>query len=166
MTSEVLGYVNMAIGVVGIVLTVLSAPTLLHLGTNVGTEALPPELTGIGGIIRTVAVLLILVVFVFLLALGMALTIATVTTAMGAALPMLTAVLIVAALFSVAATAALAAYRHALWVPGVIGSLSLATLASVAALSTNPTALPLTFCIALAVFLGTGALTLLAMGQF
>ncbi len=163
MSTELLGYLNMAIGLVGIVLTALTAPSLLHLGAKIRTEALPGEFAGLGAVVRTLSVLLVLTTFMFLLGLGMAMTLTQVTEPLGAARPILTATLIVGALYSAAATCALAIYRNGLAIPGVVGTVGLGAVSFVAALSDEPNAFGLAFTMVIVVFLGTGFFTLMFM---
>jgi hypothetical protein len=97
--------------------------------------------------------LLILTTFGFLLALGMTMTLASVTTALGAASPTLVAVLIVGALNATAATLALAVYRSPLAVMGVLGSVGLVALAIVAGLTADRSVFFLVFGFFLTIFL-------------
>jgi hypothetical protein len=163
MSSDLLGYVNMAIGLVGIVLTLFTAPTVLHLGAKVRTEALPAEFQGIGGVLRAVGVLLLLTTFGFLLGLGMTMTLVTVTKTLGAVYPTLVAVLMVGALFSTAASLALALYRNPLCIPGVVGVLGLATLALIAALTEDRSPFWIAFVIFMIAFSIMGFAALAAM---
>lgn len=133
--EPMLSYINMAIGIVGIITTVFATPTILGLGARIKTEELPSEMSGFGAGLRLFGVLLVLVVFVFLLALGIVLTLIPLSTDLGAAQPVLTSVLTVASMFSAAVSLALYLLRNSFFLPGVVGSIGLGILACTAGIS-------------------------------
>src|SRR5690606_21125995 len=122
MSEAMIAYTNMAIGLLGIILTVLTAPSILHLGARVRTEDLPAEFSGLGAVLRTLGVALVLLTFMFILALGMVMTLTPVSTSLGAASPVLVTVLLVTAIYAASVTLALAMNGSILWIPGAVGT--------------------------------------------
>jgi len=130
---EISGYVQIIVGVIGTVVTVLTAPSMLDAVDAMGSgQVLPPEFAGVGGAMRIFSVVFVLAAFLFLIALGLAITFSTLTKALGAQFPLICAAMAVGALVAFAATITLAALGTPLWKPGFVGGLSLVILAIVA----------------------------------
>ena len=137
MTASALNYVNIAVGMIGIVLTVLASPSILGLGARVRLEALPQEMKGLGAGLRLFGVLLVLIVFVSILALGIVLTLVPLAVKLEAAQPVLMSVLAVFAIISAAMTLALMLLDNPLGLPGIVGTIGLAVLATTAGMATD-----------------------------
>lgn len=161
--AQLQGYLNMAIGLGGIVLTILGAPHLIGLKSLIRVEKIEPNFGAFSESIRNFAATLVLLTFVFLLALGMSLTLIPIARILGAEFPVPTAIFTVGTVFSIALTLTLAIRRIALWVPGLIGTLALGTFGFVAATQSDITLLGGFFGLFLALFLITGIGALLAM---
>jgi hypothetical protein len=142
-----LSYINMAVGIVGIVITVLATPAMLGLGASVKLEALPHEMKGLGAGLRLFGVLLVLIVFVFILGLGIVLTLIPLATSLGAAQPVLMSVMTVSAILSTAFTFALLLLDNPLSLPGIVGTIGLAVLAVTAGINSDGGAFALIFAL-------------------
>jgi len=130
---EISGYIQIVVGLVGIVLTILTAPALLDAVGQVSSgEGMPAEFSGVGGAIRVFCVLMILFVLVLLVILGLSTTLSALTRALGAKHPFLAALTAVAALVSLAVTVTLGAFESAFWAAGFVGSLGWCVLSFVA----------------------------------
>jgi lysylphosphatidylglycerol synthetase-like protein (DUF2156 family) len=124
--SEVSGYVQIVIGAIGIVVTILTAPAMLDaIGQIGGPSGLPPEFAGVSGAVRIFSVLFVLFAFAMLLMLGLALVMVPVFRSLGSAHPFLTGFFTVATVVSLAMTATLAALGINYWIAGFVASLSL-----------------------------------------
>lgn len=163
MDSTLAAYLNMAIGIVGIVLTALSAPTFLQLTASVGGGG-KEEIEPLGRAVRIGGLLLLLVTFAFLLALGIALALLPFSRSLGAASPVLTSVLTVAFLYCSAFTGALAHFRSPWAIPGIVGTTFIAVLAMIAGIDGKGGAFAGAGVFGLAVFLLTGLFTTLVAG--
>jgi hypothetical protein len=161
--AQLQGYLNMAIGLGGIVLTILGAPHLIGLKTLIPTEKIEPNFGAFSESIRNFSATLVLLTFVFILALGMSLTLIPIASILGAEFPVPTAIFTVGTVFSIALTLTLAIRRVALWVPGLIGTLALGTFAFVTATQSDITLLGGFFGLFLVLFLISGVGALIAM---
>jgi hypothetical protein len=104
MTLDVAGYVNMAIGLAGIVVTLLASPSMLEAFSRARSEQLPPQLAGAGGVVRLASLIFVLLAFTLLVAIGLVVSLSSVASALGATAPVLCSTLLIAALFSLATT--------------------------------------------------------------
>lgn len=131
---ELSGYVQIVIGIVGIVLTLLTAPSILDAIDALGAgQALPREFAGIGGAIRIFSVVFVLVALVFLVSLGLSITLSTLASGLGAYHPMLCAGMAVGALICFSISITLAALGTPIWVPSLACAVALTILSVVAA---------------------------------
>ena len=165
MSADFQGYLNMAIGTAGIVLTILGAPHLIGLSSIISAERIEPNFGSFTESIRNFAATLVLLSFVFLLARGMTLTIIPISRILGAISPVSTAVLTVDTVFSISLTLTLAIRKVALWVPGLIGTIGLSTFAFVTATQQDQSIVGGFFGLFLALFLTSGVGALLAMSE-
>jgi hypothetical protein len=124
---EISGYIQIVIGIVGIVVTVLTAPAMLDALGNVGGKgALPPEFAGVGGAIRIFSVLFVLIVMILVVLLGLSITISTLAKALGACHPLAVALCTTLGASALAVTITLGVIGSSLWIPGFVGFLGLA----------------------------------------
>lgn len=121
--AEISGYVQIVIGAVGIIITILTSPTMLDAIGQIGNaSSLPPEFSGASGAIRIFSVLFVLFAFTLLVMIGLAIVLAPVFQSAGSARPFLTAFFGVAAMTSLAVTATLAILSISYWVAGFVGA--------------------------------------------
>jgi hypothetical protein len=130
---EISGYVQIVIGIVGIVLTLLTAPTILDaVGAVSSGGGMPADFAGASGAIRIFAVLTILFVLGLLVVLGAAITLSTLFRALGAHHPVVAAFGITCGTLALAVTATLAILGIRFWVAGFVGTLGLFVVGVVA----------------------------------
>lgn len=165
MTDAVLNYINIAVGMIGIVVTVLASPSILGLGASIKFEKLPQELKGFGSGIRLFGILLVLIVFVFILSLGIVLTLIPLASVLGAAQPVLLSVLAVAAIISAAITLALLLLHSPLSLPGIVGTIGLGVLATTAGIVADNRAIAILFSVFFFGFAVTGVIAFLALAD-
>ena len=156
-----LGYVNMAIGIAGIALTILSAPHLLGIGKKIPTEDLPGALNHFGSAIKSFSGILVLFTFMFLLALGMAMTLVPISESLGAINPVSTSVLVIICLIAASISLTLALHRSPLSIPGCIGTLGLGLIAYVTATESDTAPINELFGLFLFLFLASGVVALI-----
>ncbi|SRR5258705_3337107 len=121
---EISGYVQVVIGLVGIVITLLTAPSILDaFGQVTAGHGLPNEFNTVSGAIRVFGVMLVLAVLLLLTIMGASITLSTLFKATGAGHPTFAATALVLGVFGMAATATFGVFRSPLWVPGFVGSL-------------------------------------------
>jgi hypothetical protein len=121
---ELSGYVQIVIGLVGIIVTLLTAPTILDaFGQLTGGHGLPSEFNSVSGGIRIFAVMVVLAMLVMLVVIGASITLSTLFTAAGAGRPMLAASCVVVGVFGMALCATFGALQSLLWIPAFVGSL-------------------------------------------
>jgi hypothetical protein len=159
---EISGYVQIVIGLVGIVLTLLTAPSILDaFGHVTAGQGLPREFNTVSGGIRVFGVMVVLGVLLLLVIIGASITLSTFFKAAGAGHPTLAASWLVLGIFGMAATATLGLFRSPLWVPGFVGSLGALLIAAAAMDKDDPKgeAAGLVAFFFLILFLGTGAVT-------
>lgn len=131
---EIAGYVQIVVGLVGIVLTALTAPAALDaLGQISSGSGVPAEFAGVGGAIRVFVVLFVLIALLFLVALGFTITLSTLTRALGGANPLHVSGAIVCALLSFATCATLLVFSGMFWLPAFVGGLVLLIMGFVGA---------------------------------
>jgi hypothetical protein len=133
---ELSGYIQIVVGVVGIIVTLLAAPSFLDGISKIrkgGT--LPPEFDGVGGALRVFAIIAVLLVLLFMVAVGLVVTLSTLTVAMGAVHPHATSACLIAALLFYTVTLTLVAYRQPLWLPAFVGGCWLLAYSLIAALT-------------------------------
>ena len=121
---DVSGYLQIAIGIVGIVLTLVNVQKLvpdIEQFTK-GTGA-PPELDNLSGFFRVCIVLTLLLLMLFLIAFGFSVVLSEAYKGLGAKYPQLSAAMTVAALLSLSVSLSLAAYRNSYWISGIVGTL-------------------------------------------
>ena len=157
MSDELNSYMQMAIGLVGILVTVLSSPSFVDGFYKIrAADGLPPQFEGLAGGIRLFCVMFVLLIFGFLVLLGLAMTLTRIAAGMGAARPMLCASFLVAGLTCLAVTATLAAYRSSYAVPAAVSALTLVLLGVASGMSGDTLLLWVT--------LGVGGLTAVGLG--
>lgn len=134
---EISGYVQIVIGLVGIVVTLLTAPTILDaFGQVTAGQGLPPEFNTVSGAIRIFGVMLVLAILVLLVIIGASITLSTFFKAAGAGHPTFAASALVIGLFGMATSATFGIFRNPLWVPAFVGSFG-ALLSAGAAMGSN-----------------------------
>jgi len=105
---EISGYIQIVVGVVGIVLTLLTAPSVIDAFGDVASgEGLPPALNSFSGGVRVFAVMLVLCLLVLLVAVGASITLSTLFKAAGATHPILSASCLVLGVLGMAGSASL-----------------------------------------------------------
>ena len=130
---EISGYIQIVVGIIGIVLTLLTAPTILDaFGSIASGKEMPVEFANASGVIRIFCVLFILFILLLLVVMGMAITLSTIFKALGASNPTLASLLGVIGIVSLALTATLAVLGVRFWVPGAVGTLGLFVMSFVA----------------------------------
>lgn len=129
MNETYLGYINMAVGIAGIVVTCLSAPNILAIGRKLPEDPLSDALGPFGSGVRSFSIILVLCTFAFLLALGVVMTLVPLAKSLQAIRPVSTCIFLVATLFSCAITMTLHVHQSPLWVPAIIGTMGLGSLA-------------------------------------
>jgi type III secretory pathway component EscU len=136
MSSEISGYIQIVIGLTGIIITLVNVQRLIpdiNLFTN--AKGAPPELHNFSSFMRVLIVVILLLLMLFLLGMGFAVTLSTVYRSLGAQYPLLSASMTILTLTSLAVTLAMALYRYRFWVAGFVGSAGGFVLATVAALN-------------------------------
>lgn len=124
--AEISGYVQIVIGAVGIIVTVLASPAMLDALGQIGPSGnLPPEFSGISGAVRIFAVLFVMLCFVLLLMIGLALVLSAVFRALGSGHPFLTGFFAIATVVCLAVTVTLAVISINYWIAGFIASFML-----------------------------------------
>jgi hypothetical protein len=164
---EISGYIQIVLGIVGIVTTILTAPQLLDaVGTISAGGTMPSEFQGASGAIKIFCIMLILSVLTFLVTFGVAITLSTLTKALGAHHPLIASTGLTVGLVASALTTTLAVLRIPYWVPGFVGSLGLFVVGFVACRDDerlNATAFA--SLASIVVFLLTGLGTIIASGS-
>lgn len=128
-------YIEIVIGVIGIALTLLTAPDLLKVAGLASVESgVPPELRGAEGAIRLFSVMFVLIVMVFLVLIGTSMLLSNLLERLGACYPFGSALTAVASLIGLAVTITLGLLESSLWVPGFVGTLGLAVVSIVASI--------------------------------
>lgn len=159
MKTELVAYLQMAIGLAGIVVTLMATPSFLDGMYRIRAgEGLPDQFGGIAGGVRVFCIVFVMLVFAFLVVLGLSLALADVAIGLGAARPVLAAALMVAALGVTAATVTLAVYRLNAALPAALATVTLGGMSLLAALDPSP----VLFWSALT----TGALAMVGAGIF
>jgi hypothetical protein len=121
---EISGYVQIVIGLVGIVATLLTAPAILDaFGQVTAGQGLPQEFNNVSGAIRVFGVMLVLGVLLLLVVMGASITLSALFKAAGAGHPTFAASALILGVCGMAATATFGVFRSPLWVPGFVGSL-------------------------------------------
>lgn len=130
---EISGYVQIVVGIVGIIATLLTAPTILDaVGSLTAGGAMPAEFAGASGAIRIFSVLAILFVLALLVVLGVAVTLSTLFGSLGAHHPVIAALGITCGTLALAVTTTLAILGIRFWVAGFVGTMGLIALGAVA----------------------------------
>lgn len=138
MHGELAGYLQMAIGLAGIVVTILATPNFLSAANEAKSDGAGPlQLNGFAPAIRLFCIVFVLIVFGFLIAMGLSLTLNSLAVALGAERPFLSASMIVAALISLSVSLTLHIYGKA-WTPALIGTATLTAMSLIAAMNSNP----------------------------
>lgn len=119
--AEVSGYVQIVIGAIGIVVTILASPAMLDaIGQMGGSGNLPPEFTGISGAVRIFAVLFVMFCFALLLVIGLSMVLSTVFRVIGSGHPFLTSLFAVMATLCLSVTVTLAVLHINYWITGFL----------------------------------------------
>lgn len=165
--TEISGYIQIVVGAVGIVLTLLTAPSILDaFGEVAAGEGLPPALNSVRGGIQVFGVMLILSVLVLLVVVGASITLSTLFKAAGATRPILSASCLVVGAIGMAGSASLGIFGHLLWVPAFIGSFGALLVSTIAAHEKPESDAAIGVGVLFVMlFLLTGLFTLAAMGN-
>jgi hypothetical protein len=161
--AEVIGYVQIIVGLVGIVLTLINVKKLvpdIELFTN--QKGAPPGLDNFAGFVRILTVTTILALMIFLVCVGFSVTLSTAYEALGAKFPLLSASLTIFSLISFSTTVTIALYRNRFWVAGLVGTLGCGLCALVAAVNSDIGAFWGTMAGFLIIFAVTGVGTLIS----
>jgi hypothetical protein len=163
--ADVSGYVQILIGVVGIVLTLTNirslVPDIDHFTKGKGA---PPELDNLSGFIRVYVVIFLLILMVFLICFGFSVTISALYEGLSAKFPLLAASMTTMGLIALTLTITLSSYRNRFWVPGVVGTFSAMVLSIISAVNPDISVFWTTFVVLSVVFLVTGVAT--AVGPY
>lgn len=161
--SEISGYLQIILGIAGIVLTLTNIqrliPDIEHFTRGKGA---PPELDNVAGFARLYIVLFLLVLMMFLICFGLSVTASTLYKALGAKFPLLSSTMTIVAIVSLSLTVTLASFRNRFWVPGIIGTLASAILAVVSAVNPEINAFWSIIVISTIIFLIVGCITAVA----
>lgn len=156
---------NFFVGVAGIIVTVLTAPSLLAAVGAIGSQkGLPPGFTNVGGAVATFVTVFVVVAFCFLVVMGIVVGLADVAQRLGAPRPVHIASLTVAGLLALTLAVTLIAFNSSLWLPVVLAAVFL-FLAALAA--SRPTLDPMWMALSIGcvVFIVTGGLSVATMGD-
>lgn len=129
---DLIGYINMAVGIIGIVVSILTAPSLVETLGRAKVTGGEDEFAKLGRGLRLFGSIMVLGTFVFVLTLGLGLTIRTVMIDVGSAAPGVVGSLLAAGLVAASLTISLRLVSSWHWVPGFVGTLGLALSALVA----------------------------------
>jgi hypothetical protein len=161
---ELSGYAQIVVGVVGILVTVFSAPSLLETFDTIGSgHSMPPELKTLTEGAKLFGLLLILLSLVFLMLLGIATTVSVALSKIGLPHPLLLSTVATGALFTLAVALTLALLGNPYWVAAFIAGFGMAVSAWVGVRTKFEEAdFSITAGLFLLLFLGTGLVTLMA----
>ncbi|MFN4097309.1 MAG: hypothetical protein ACK4GG_11130 [Sphingomonas sp.] len=161
---EISGYLQIVVGVVGIIVTVLTAPAMLDaVGGLASGQAMPQEFRSVSGFIRVFCVLFVLVALLMMILIGMSITLGTLFKALNANHPTTAATLLVLAILASTISVTLAVFATYFWVPGVIASVGLTVMFLTACLDEKELSnTALAGVVTLFMFFGAGFVVLLA----
>jgi len=159
--ADISGYLQIAIGIVGIVLTLANVrklvPDIEYFSKGTGA---PPELDNLSGFIRVLIVFLLLVLMIFLISFGFSVVLSQAYTSLGAKYPLLSSSMTILSLMALSITFTLAAYKNSFWVPGILGSLASGLLSLIAAVNLDISTFWTALIVSLIIFLFVGLITL------
>ena len=162
MSSEISGYLQIVIGLIGIILTITNARSLVpDFDLFTKAQGAPPGLDNFSGFLRILIVILLLILMIFLLSMGFSVTLGAIYETLGAKYPILAASMTIISLIALALTVAMALYRYRFWVSGFIGSVGSGVAATVAAVNDDLSTFWTTVVIFLFAFGTTGVGTLI-----
>ncbi|MBB4097878.1 hypothetical protein [Sphingomonas kyeonggiensis] len=162
---EVSGYIQIVVGIIGIVVTILTAPAMLDaIGSIASGQSLPHEFSNVSGILRVFCVIFILIILMTLIIFGMSITLSSLLNILGANHPMMASTFFILGVTAFSVTATLGLFKILLWIPGVVGAIGCLVVFLVACFDDEKMEnIWGTFGICIFVFLATGFVTVLAM---
>lgn len=124
--NEISGYVQIAVGIVGILLTCVSTPSIVGIFHGVVTPgALPSQLALVVEELKVFGTMLILLSLMGLIFLGVVTTASIFLERRNLAHPLLVSTIVAGALFMAATTSTLALFDNGYWVPAFVAAMGM-----------------------------------------
>ena len=139
MSATALSYLQILIGFVGILLTLLNIRRILpEFEFLAEHKVAPDELRNLSSFLRILMVLILVVFLFFLCAMGLVVILAQMFVAFGAQQPFLTSTLAIGSLIALCTSVALAILKMNYWIPGTMATFGLGFASLNAALDPEP----------------------------
>jgi hypothetical protein len=134
--SEISGYIQIVLGLIGIFLTITNIRKLVpDINLFTGGNGVPPGLDNTSGFLRIVLLLCLLNITAFLICMGLTVTLSTLYQNLLASHAVLASSMTIASIIAMSVSSAMAMYRIRFWIPGFVGTVGAAACAIAAATS-------------------------------